>query len=209
MPMYLHSAGRANSSKGDGWLDALPGDKDEAADVFVVDPEVPVIAPGGIASLSGCLNQAAMEQGNNLLIYTGGALQDALHVFGAPRVSVWVATSAPHADVVVKLVCVRANGDADFVSIGVARSGFLFGESYAADAPTLWEFEMEPTSWVFAAGERLRLEISGGSFPLYDKNPGTDVKPLEASSWNWRRSTHIVYHDAERCSAVHLPVVEA
>jgi putative CocE/NonD family hydrolase len=209
MPMYLHSAGRANSSKGDGWLDALPGDKDEAADVFVVDPEVPVIAPGGIASLSGCLNQAAMEQGNNLLIYTGGALQDALHVFGAPRVSVWVATSAPHADVVVKLVCVRANGDADFVSIGVARSGFLFGESYAADAPTLWEFEMEPTSWVFAAGERLRIEISGGSFPLYDKNPGTDVKPREASSWNWRRSTHIVYHDAERCSAIHLPVVEA
>ena len=44
--------------------------RDEAADVFVVDPEVPVIAPGGIASASGCINQAAMEQGNNLLVYT-------------------------------------------------------------------------------------------------------------------------------------------
>ena len=208
MSLYLHSAGRANSSKGDGWLDGARGDKDEAADVFVVDPEVPVIAPGGIASASGCFNQAAMEQGNNLLVYTGGRLKEALHVFGSPRVSVWVATSAAHADVVVKLVCVRANGDADFVSIGIARSGFLFGGSYAADAARLWEFEMEPTSWVFSVGERLRIEIAGGSFPLFDKNPGTEVRPSEASSWSWKRSTHFVYHDAERWSAIHLPVVE-
>lgn len=204
--LYLHSAGRANSSKGDGWLDEAPGDKGEAADVFVVDPEVPVIAPGGIASASGCHNQAAMEQGNNLLVYTGGPLRQALHVFGAPRVSVWVATSVTYADVVAKLVCVRANGDADFVTIGIARSSFLFEGAYEADTAQLWEFEMEPTSWVFAAGERLRIEIAGGSFPLFDKNPGTDVKPSEANSWNWKRSTHFVYHDAERSSAIHLPM---
>jgi len=205
--LYLHSAGRANSSKGDGWLDAVPGDKDESPDIFVVDPEVPVVAPGGIASASGCSNQAAMEQGNNLLIYTGGVLQEPLHVFGAPRVSIWLATSAAHADLVAKLVCVRPNGDADFVSIGIARSSFLFGEGYQPDKPQHWEFELEPTSWVFAAGERLRIEIAGGSFPLYDRNPGTDVPPREASPWNWKRSTHLVYYDDERPSAIHLPVV--
>jgi putative CocE/NonD family hydrolase len=207
--LYLHSAGRANSSKGDGWLDTVPGNKNEAADVFIVDPEVPVAAPGGIVSASGCLNQAAMEQGNNLLLYTGGVLQNRLHVFGAPRVTIWLATSAAHADLVAKLVCVRPNGDADFVCIGVARGTFLFDEIYEADKPQLWEFELEPTSWVFAAGERLRIEIAGGSFPLYDRNPGTEVPPREASSWNWKRSTHVVYHDAERPSAIHLPVVIA
>ena len=206
MTLYLHSAGRANSSKGDGWLDAAAGDKGEAADVFVVDPEVPVIAPGGIASASGCFNQAGMEQGNNLLVYTGASLTKALHVFGAPRVSLWIATSATNTDVVVKLVCVRANGEADFVAIGVARSSFLFGGDYEADAARLWEFEMEPTSWVFAVGERVRVEIAGGSFPLFDKNSGTDVTPSEASAWNWKRSTHSVYHDAERPSAIHLPI---
>ena len=204
--LYLHSAGKANSSKGDGWLDDAPGDQNQAADVFVVDPEVPVLAPGGIASVSGCFNQAAIEQGNNLLIYTGAALDKALHVFGFPMVSMWVATSAVNADLVVKLVCVRPNGDADFVSIGVARSSFLFDETYRADSVRLWEFEMEPTSWVFAVGERLRIEIAGGSFPLFDRNPGTCVKPSEASSWNWKRSTHFVYHDAVRCSAIHLPI---
>ena len=205
--MYLHSAGRANSSKGDGWLDAVVSNKDEAADVFVVDPEVPVIAPGGITSASGCFNQAAMEQGNNLLVYTGAPLNQAMHVFGSPRVSLWVMTSATNADVVVKLICVRPNGDADFVCIGIARSSFLFGNEYEADAARFWEFEMEPTSWVFAAGERVRIEVAGGSFPLFDRNPGSlRVKPSEAGAWYWQRSTHFVYHDMDRSSAIHLPV---
>ncbi len=206
MSLYLRSGGRANSSKGDGMLAGAAATGDEAADLVVVDPEVPVIAPGGIVSASGCFNQAAMEQGNNVLVYTSTPLQEELHVFGAPRVSVHVATSTAHADAVVKLVCVRANGDADFVSIGVARSGFLFGAEYAPDTVHLWEFEMEPTSWVFQPGERVRVEIAGGSYPLFDRNPGTDVKPRDASSWNWRRSTHGVYHDEKRASVIHLPL---
>ena len=203
---YLRSGGRANSSKGDGFLSGAVGNEDEPADVFVVDPEVPVIAPGGIVPASGCFNQAAMEQGNNLLVYTGEMLEKPLHVFGSPRVSVWAATSATSADLVVKLVCVRGNGDADFVCIGLARSGFLFGGKYDADRVTLWEFEMEPTSWMFGAGERVRLEVAGGSFPLFDRNSGNNVRPSEASSWNWKRSTHRIYHDAERQSAIHLPI---
>ena len=206
MALCLRSEGRANSSRGDGRLREEPASGDEAPDVFVFDPEVPVVAPGGIASVSGCFNQAVMEQGNNLLIYTGDVLQNAVHVFGSPRVSVWVATSATHADVVVKLVCLRPNGDADFVSIGIGRSSFLFREEYKQDTAQLWEFEMEPTSWVFAPGERLRLEVAGSSFPLYDRNPGTDIRPNEAYSWNWKRSTHIVYHDATRVSTIDLPI---
>lgn len=205
--LYLQSDGRANSSKGDGVLsEAAPVDE-QAADVFVTDPEVPVIAPGGIASASGCLNQAAMEQGNNLLVYTGEVLEKAVHVFGTPKVTIYAATSASNADLVAKLVCVKANGDADFVSIGVARSGFLFVNEYVADSVQRWEFELEPTSWVFAIGERIRIEIAGGAYPLFDRNPGADVRASEASSWNWCRSTHTVFHDADRASVVELPVV--
>ena len=207
MPLYLHSAGRANSSKGDGLLSPAPASANQPPDIFVVDPEVPVISPGGITSASGCFNQAQMEQGNNLLVYTTAAFKTALHVFGPPRASLHVAHSSPSADVVVKLVCVRSNGDADFISIGIARSAFHFDARPAADTVRLWEFELEPTSWVFAAGERLRIEIAGGSFPLFDKNPGTGIAPREATEWNSVRSTHTVYHDAERASAIYLPVI--
>ncbi len=200
--LYLRSGGRAESRKGDGTLSSAKAAGDEPSDVFVYDPEVPVGAPGG------AVNQAALEMGNNLLVYTSEALQEALHVFGRPRVVVFAATSAACADVTAKLVRVLPSGRAEFVCIGIARSRFLFGDAYEADAVQRWEFTLEPTSCVFAKGERVRLEIAGCAFPLYDRNPGNATKASAASRWSWERSTHRVFHDAERASLLRLPVTE-
>ena len=202
---YLHSGGRAESRKGDGSLSDETADV-ESPDVFVYDPEVPIAAPGGPAALSGMFDQSALELGNNLLVYTSEPLVDAMHVFGSPRVVIYASTSAAYADLTAKLVCLRGER-AEFICIGVARSSYLFGEKYAADQIHRWEFALEPTSCVFAAGERVRLEIAGCAFPLYDRNPSNATKPRLMSQWNWGRSTHIVFHDAERASALHLPVV--
>jgi len=197
---YLHSDGRANSSKGNGSL-TVEAPVDEPADLYIYDPEVPVAAPG-----VGPVNQAAMELGNNLLTYTTEALESPVHVFGTPEVAIYVATSAPASDLVAKLVCVKPNGDASFVCIGIARSSFLFPAGYRSDTLQLWRFELEPTSWLFAAGDRIRLEIASSAYPLFDRNPGTAVAARLADSWNWRRSTQIVFHDAEHPSALHLPI---
>jgi len=205
---YLHSEGRANSSKGNGTLsDELPLE-DESPDVFVYDPEVPVMAPGGAASAAGPTNQALLELGNNVLVYTTGPLEEPLHVFGTPRISLYCATSSESADMVVKLVCVRPSGEAMFVCIGIARSRHLF-KSYAADTQQHWEFPLEPTACVFGRGDCLRIEVASSAYPLYDRNPGNSSPPRFASAWNWQRSTQIVYHDALRPSALHLAISEA
>ena len=198
--LYLHSAGRANSSKGDGFLTSAVPVGEAAPDAFVYDPEVPVAGPG-----VGPVNQAAMELGNNLLVYTGAVLEAPLHVFGAVEAEVYCATSAPQADLVAKLVCVKPNGDAAFVAIGAARSSSLF-DSYEADVVQRWSFSLEPTSYGFAVGERLRIEIASCAYPLLDRNPGNDVAARDADSWTWRRSTQSVYHDAARPSAIRLPI---
>jgi uncharacterized protein len=205
--LYLHSNGRANSSKGDGTLTAESPQTPEPSDIFVVDPEVPVLAPGGIASASGCYNQAALELGNNLLTYTTAPFTAPLHIFGTPTVILHANTSAPFADLVVKLTCLRPNGDADFICIGTARSTCLFADTYIPDHTHEWHFDLEPTSWVFAASECLRIEIAGNAYPLYDRNPGTATPPSKASSWDWQRSTHTLHHDPFQPSAIHLPVV--
>jgi putative CocE/NonD family hydrolase len=206
--LYLHSAGRANSSKGDGTLSPNPPQTGEPSDTFVVDPEVPVLAPGGITSASGPHNQAALELGNNLLVYTTPPFFTSLHLFGTPSVTLHATTSAPYADLVVKLICLRPNGDADFISIGAARSTFLFANTYTPDTPHQWHFDLEPTAWVFAPGESLRIEIAGNAYPLYDRNPGTATPPAQAASWDWQRSTHTLHHDPAKPSALHLPIVE-
>jgi putative CocE/NonD family hydrolase len=122
-------------------------------------------------------------------------------------VDLFVQTSSPHADVVAKLVRVLPSGRAEFIAIGIARSSFLFGESSVADAPQRWSFTLESTSCVFAEGDRIRLEIAGSAFPLYDRNPSNGAAPSEMTPFTWQRCTHLVYHDAAHPSALHLPIV--
>jgi putative CocE/NonD family hydrolase len=207
--LFLHSAGRANSRKGNGGLSLTKPGADEPCDIFVYDPEVPVMAPGGPAAASGQFDQAALELGNNLLVYTTGPLGQPMWIFGAPRVVLYCSTSAATADFTAKLVRVRPNGAAEFICIGIARSNFLFADTgYAADRIQRWDFLLEPTSSRFDRGECIRLEIASSAFPLYDRNPGGGVPSCRATSWNWQRSTQFVYHGTEWPSALYLPLSE-
>lgn len=205
--LYLHSAGRANSRKGDGSLSAAKPVENERADIFVYDPEVPVLAPGGPGAAAGQFDQSTLELGNNLLVYTSEPLAKPIRVFGVPRVTLHCSSSAAHTDFTAKLVRVKPSGAAEFICIGIARSSYIFRETgYSADKIHVWEFALEPTSCVFAAGERIRLEIASSAFPLFDRNPGTDVPACRATSWDWKRSTQIVHHSQAYPSALHLPV---
>jgi len=207
--LYLHSAGRANSRKGDGLLSRAEPLPDEPSDIFICDPEVPVPAPGGWAGSAGQFDQSVLELGNHVLVYTTAPFSSPLRIFGIPRVSLYASTSAAHTDVTSKLVRVRPNGAAEFISIGIARSSRLFARTgYAPDKIHHWQFDLEPTSCLFDIGDQIRVEIASSAFPLYDRNPGTDVPSSRATSWDWRRSTQILYHTSAHPSALYLPARE-
>jgi len=205
--LYLHSLGGANSRMGDGFLTAKPPTEEEPRDIFVYDPEVPVLAPGGPQALSGAFDERAMEMGNHLLAYTTAVVRETAHLCGQPRVTLYATTSAAEADLTAKLVWVTAAGRAEFLSMGIARSSWLFRDgAYAADEIRGWEFTLEPTSVVVSPGDRLRLEVASSAFPVYDRNPSTGVSPEAADQWNWGRSTQQILHTAEYPSALHLPI---
>ncbi len=144
---------------------------------------------------SGQFDQATLELGNNLLVYTTEPLRQPLRVFGYPRILLYCASSSAHTDFTAKLVRVRPNGVAEFICIGIARSSRLFAETgYAADKIHLWHFLLEPTSCRFDAGDRIRLEIASSAFPLYDRNPGT------ASAFLPRHFLGLATLDANRLS---------
>ncbi len=205
--MHLHSKGNANSRKGDGLLLRDAPQEDEPRDVFIYDPEVPVLAPGGVQALSGPFDQSNIELGNNLLVYTSEPVVRETEIFGQPSIKLFATTSAGHADFTAKIVRVTKAGRAEFGSIGIARSSWLFrNASYFADAVHAWEFTLEPLALVLLPGDMLRLEIASSAFPLYDRNPSTDVPPQLADNWNWGRSTQQVLHSAKYPSAIFLPV---
>ena len=205
--LYLHSAGNANSRKGDGRLTAHAPGGDEPSDVFIYDPEVPVYAPGGPQALSGPYDQAVPEMGNNLLVYTSEPVSRETEIFGQPRIRLFAVTSAAQADFTAKIVRVTRSGRAEFLCIGIARSSWLFRDKgYTADKVHSWEFTLEPIAFTLAPGERLRFEIASSAFPLYDRNPSNSTPPQHADQWTWRRSTQQILHSAEHPSALYLPV---
>jgi putative CocE/NonD family hydrolase len=79
---YLHSDGKANSRKGDGELSPSAPRTEQACDIFIHDPEVPVPSPGPGAQ-AGQFDQAALELGNNVLVYLGAAATCAFRIWHA------------------------------------------------------------------------------------------------------------------------------
>jgi putative CocE/NonD family hydrolase len=203
---FLRSDGAANSRKGDGKLTERPADTVEPRDWFVYDPEVPVIAPGGPSAAAGGFDQAGIEQGNNVLVYTSEPLAEDIGVFGSPVLTLFATSSAETTDFVGKLIRVRPDQKCEFICIGIARSGWLLGDTYRADQIQEWRFELEPTSCRFGKGDCIRLEIASSAFPLYDRNPGSDIPPAKASPWNWRRSTQSILHQPGYGSKLELPI---
>ncbi len=198
--LYLRSHSQANSSKGTGQLTSAPPTTQEPSDTYSYDPEVPVVAPGGLGNTPGPLNQALLEQGNNLLVYTGAPLTEPLHVFGHPILTLHAQTSAPHADFTAKLILLKPTGEALFLCIGVLRS------THTPDTPGLFRIQLDPTSAVFLPGDSIRLEIASSAYPLFDRNPSTFIPPRLASPWNWRRSTQTIHHTPALPSALRLPI---
>jgi len=199
---FLTSDGRANSSKGDGHLLTEIPDHSPPRDIFIHDPEVPVPS-----STQG--DQSSIAQGNNVLCYITTPLATPVQILGRPRLRLYASSSAAQTDFVGKLVAVSPNNRSTYISIGIARSQHLFSSSYAAETVYFWDFELEATSFYISEGHRLRLEISSSAFPLFDRNPGSDIPPALADSWTWCRSTQTILHDAAHPSSIVLPLAES
>jgi hypothetical protein len=61
----------------------------------------------------------------------------------------------------------------------------------------------------FAAGHRIRLQVSSGAHPRYARNPGTGEDPATATADSVRPVDVEVLHDAEHPSVLVLPEVRA
>ena len=69
----------------------------------------------------------------------------------------------------------------------------------------MYKRQLFPTANVFAAGHRIRLEISSSNYPRFDVNPNTG-EPLGRHT-RMVPAENRVHHDAERPSTLFLPVV--
>ena len=196
---YLSSNGKANSSKGDGMLTTAPPPTD-APDSFEYDPMNPVPSFGGNvcctgnAVTGGSWDQSKMEERPDILVYTSDVLKDGIELSGPIDVSLYVSSDAKDTDFTIKLIDVDENGKAWNLDETIQRMRYRGGY----DKPLVWmesgkvykvTFQPMNTSNYFAAGHRIRIEISSSNFPRFDRN-------LNTGGNNYDETKGVVAHNA-------------
>jgi putative CocE/NonD family hydrolase len=158
---------------------------------------------------AGIQLQNAVEQRDDVLVYTTLPLSEAMEVTGPVQLQLQVATTAPHTDFTAKLVDVYPDGMGYNVSEGILRRGYrgAIGNNTLEEtqAPTEIAIDLWPTSQVFFPGHRIRLEVSSSSYPRFDRNPNTggDI-PTERQPVT---ATQTIYHHTAAVSRLILPII--
>jgi putative CocE/NonD family hydrolase len=213
-PVYLSSNGHANSLSGDGALQWQPVRK-SPNDAFSYDPKDPAPTTGGAICCDprvlppGPLDQSAVERRNDVLVYTSNPLADDMEVTGLVRVVLYVATSANDTDFTTKLVDVQPNGSPLLVADGIQRLRYRLSLEEPAfvkrNTPYQITVDAGVTSYVFAAGHRIRLEVSSSNFPRFDRSMNSMA--ANADEGKMTKAHQTVFHQAGYPSAIILPVI--
>lgn len=210
---YLHSAGRANTRKGNGRLLATPAAKAQPPDQFVSDPDHPVpVDPPGVSPIPRStmfrpLDVGVLEDREDVLVYTAAPQRQELIVAGSPKAELWVSVDAEDADYTVKLLDVWPTGAAYPMAEGVLRLTHRLGDAKPAPVTAGKVYrvtvDLGHTAFALAPGHALRIEIAGSYFPAYDLNSHTGEGPFAKSAKAARQTVH---HTPLQPSRLILPV---
>ncbi|WP_147251282.1 CocE/NonD family hydrolase, partial [Microbacterium sp. H6] len=163
----------------DGRLDGT-GVASPAADLtYRYDPAAPTPDAGGRTLnpfSAGRRPQHTRERRADVLVFTGDRLPDDLLVIGTPTITLSFASSNPRADLFVRLCEVDARGVSRALTDGYRRlrpEEVHTDETHTDEAGRI-RLELAPLAHRFAAGSRLRVQVSSGAHPLHLRNPGTE-----------------------------------
>jgi putative CocE/NonD family hydrolase len=148
---------------------------------------------------SGIFEQQAPLARPDVITFTTRQLDKPLEVTGPISAVLHVSTDAPSTDFTVKLLDVYPDGKAYNISDGIVR------RNYTPGAPEEIEVVLNPTSVVFQAGHRIRIDVSSSNFPRFDRNPNTGEDPATATTH--RRARQVLHSSQQKPSRIVLPVI--
>lgn len=217
-----------------GGLSLKPPTSEEDALSYRYDPTDPVPSIGGtITSGAPIMAGGAFDQREradffgsaepyrplaerpDVLVFETEPLTTDVEVTGPLVVKLWISSDAPDTDFTAKLVHVYPpnedypEGFAMNVTDGIIRCRYRDSWEHPSlmEPGTVYEVTIEafPTSNLFAAGNRIRLDVSSSNYPHFDLNFNTGE--AEGLATQTRIATNRVWMDHARPSHVLLPIV--
>ncbi|WP_430420372.1 CocE/NonD family hydrolase [Phenylobacterium sp.] len=157
----------------------------------------------------------ALADRPDVLVFQTPPLAEDTEVTGPITAELWISSDAPDTDFTIKLIDVYPpnpdypQGFAMNLTDGILRCRYRDSwETPSLMTPgRIYRIRVDafPTSNLFKAGHRIRLDIASANFPHFDLNPNTGEP-----EGRWRRmrpARNVVHLDAAHPSHVVLPVV--
>ena len=202
---YLHSSGSANTLKGDGTLSEIPPQQ-ENPDVYLSNPEEPVLSNAGKHASLGCYDRSDVEKRSDVLVYTSPVLTEPVAVSGEVKLRFTAKVTTPDTDFAATLTYVTPEGKSMLVTTGILRARFRdINKEELLTPGELYDFEISlgHTAVKFMPGCAIRLAICGQHFPMYDRNANSGKTILEDTQLFISR--HTIFHDARHPAQLILP----
>jgi uncharacterized protein len=200
-----------------GVLRLSPPNGDEPSDSYTYDPVNPAPSLGGhsccgaLSGPQGPYDQTPVEQRSDVLVYSSDPLPTDTEVTGPTTVHLWAASSAPDTDFTAKLTVVKPDGQVVNLNNGILRTAFRdsLSEPHPGTPGQAYEYTIAiwPTSYLYRAGDRIRVEISSSDYPQFAPNPNTG-EPFGQSAAS-KAATQTILHDAAHPSDIVLPIIPA
>ncbi|MGE5193515.1 MAG: CocE/NonD family hydrolase [Deltaproteobacteria bacterium] len=196
---YLHDGGSLSN--------AAPQETD-AATSFVADPLHPNEIPA--RGFPGAADARSFEKQSEVRTFTTDPLKDPVEWTGKVQAELYVSSSAPDSDFIVRVSDVYPDGRsiliADYVRRARYRDGYEKEVFMEADKIYKVAFDVGWMSQAFNRGHRVRVTVASTGAPFYEPNPNTG-EPLTV---DFPQKTVVaknrVYHNRQHASRIIAPV---
>ncbi|MFM2439228.1 MAG: hypothetical protein RLZ16_225 [Bacteroidota bacterium] len=212
---FLASGGKANTRNGDGALSLTPPTKN-IPDAFTYDPMNPVGSYGGNVCCSGnavqggSFDQSKMELRNDILVYSSEALSEGVEITGFIESTLFVSSTGLDTDVTIKLIDVYPDGKAYNLDETIQRLRYREGydKEVFMEKNKVYKVDLTPmvTSNYFAAGHKIRIEVSSSNFPRFDRNMNTGGNNYDESKGIVVENK--IHHSKQYPSVIKLPYIK-
>ncbi|MBK8205452.1 MAG: CocE/NonD family hydrolase [Planctomycetes bacterium] len=205
--MHLHADGKVDAS-----APAEPTTEAPLTRQYTYDPKKPSPTIGGqnLPPLDhGPKELSVLEKRADVLAYTTAALDKPLRVRGEIELTVPLSCNRVDTDIHVRLCDTDESGKTYLVGETIQRAKLRDGKATQALKPgEVYELTLQfaPHAYTWAKGHKLKLIITGGNSPRYERNTHTG-----ADAWDEAKALDVavtIYHDAKRAPKLTLPVIE-
>ncbi|MFN9173645.1 MAG: CocE/NonD family hydrolase [Synechocystis sp.] len=195
---YLQCSGLASVQTGKLSLEKINSSAIKF-DSWVHDPWRPVPSLGGHASNpQGVFERGKIDDRADVVTYTSGPLLESLTVCGVPELVIKMQTDRPSFDLAVTVSQITLNAQV---------LPFSHGYCHSPQAEADLEIPLQATCITLAKGDRLRVSLSGASFPAYPVNPSTGQKPTHAYLGDQQVITLTIKNSPDFIACLNLPIL--